>query len=134
MSLLLARMRALLRRHRREIEANDGHDAQKTPTINLGKLSVNPNAYEASCDGALLDLSPRLFEILMYLINNPGKVVSRDELLNQVWGYDFAGQTRTVDVHVHWLREQLARYGCDDLVQTIRGVGYKLVPSGDTGR
>jgi DNA-binding response OmpR family regulator len=78
-------------------------------------------------DGETLAVKPKAFELLAYLLRHAGQVVSRDQLLEHVWGYDYAGETRTVDVHVHWLRSQLE----DDparprFLQTVRGVGYVL--------
>jgi DNA-binding response OmpR family regulator len=78
-------------------------------------------------DGRALSVKPKAFELLAYLLRHAGQVVSRDQLLEHVWGYDYLGETRTVDVHVHWLRSQLE----DDpahprFLQTVRGVGYVL--------
>ncbi|HKZ92342.1 MAG TPA: helix-turn-helix domain-containing protein, partial [Candidatus Limnocylindrales bacterium] len=78
-------------------------------------------------DGRPLAIKPKAFELLAYLVRNPGLVFSREQLLERVWGYDYAGETRTVDVHVHWLRAAIEvepsqpRY-----LQTVRGVGYVL--------
>lgn len=133
LSLLLARIRALLRRnlHRRDPAAAAAEDAPDHDRLQLGELVVDEGAYVASWAGRPLDLSPRLFALLLYMARRPGRVVTRDDLLNEVWGYDYAGQTRTVDVHVHWLRELLEAAGAgSQLIQTIRGVGYKLVPPG----
>jgi DNA-binding response OmpR family regulator len=124
MSLLLARMRALLRRQRRLFAAENVGSGRK---IIFGALEIDTAAYEVHCDGRPVDLSPRLFDVLVYLARREGEVVNRDDLLNNVWGYDFAGETRTVDVHLHWLREHLTNSGCPDMIQTIRGVGYKFV-------
>ena len=127
LSLLLARIRALLRRQKREQSPQP-----KPEHIVLGDLEILPGAYEAYCNHTAIDLSPRLFAILLHLAQRLGQVCTRDELLNQVWGYDYAGETRTVDVHVHWLREHLERAGCTRVeIQTVRGVGYKLVMQGD---
>lgn len=133
LSLLLARIRALLRRnpHRRDQAAAALAGGPDFERLQLGELLVDEGAYVASWAGRPLDLSPRLFALLLYLARRPGRVVTRDDLLNDVWGYDYAGQTRTVDVHVHWLRELLDAAGASSqLIQTVRGVGYKLVPPG----
>ena len=78
-------------------------------------------------DGEPIPLKPKVFELLAFLVRHPGQVFSREQLLEQVWGYDYAGETRTVDVHVHWLRTAIepdpAR---PTLLQTVRGVGYVL--------
>jgi DNA-binding response OmpR family regulator len=78
-------------------------------------------------DGKPVALTPRAFDLLAFLVRNRGQVLTREQLLEQVWGYDFAGETRTVDVHVHWLRQLIevdpAR---PQLLETLRGVGYVL--------
>ena len=127
LNLLLARIRALLRRHRRGA-AGSAAQVPSAARVIIGELAIDPDAYEAYWGDHALDLSPRLFELLLYLGRNLGRVLTRDELLNEVWGYDYAGQTRTVDVHVHWLREMLAAAGArGEMIQTVRGVGYKMV-------
>jgi DNA-binding response OmpR family regulator len=76
-------------------------------------------------DGAVLPVKPKAFELLAFLIKNPGQVFTRDQLLEKVWGYDYAGETRTVDVHVHWLRSVIeADPGQPEFIHTVRGVGY----------
>ncbi len=76
-------------------------------------------------DGEALPLKPKAFELLAFLVRNPGQVFTRDQLLEKVWGYDYAGETRTVDVHVHWLRSQIeADPGKPSFIHTVRGVGY----------
>ena len=70
-------------------------------------------------------LKPKAFELLAFLLQHPGQVFSREQLLDRVWGYAFAGETRTVDVHVHWLRQQIEERPADpQYLQTVRGVGY----------
>ena len=72
-----------------------------------------------------LDLQPKQFDLLTYLVRNRGTVLTRDQLLHNVWGYDYAGDTRTVDVHIRWLREKLEEDPANPkLIQTVRGVGY----------
>ncbi len=136
LDVLLARVRALLRRRRREAAANGPREkAQAEDSITVGGLTVCPEGYEATYRGVQLDLSPRLFGLLLHLARNVGRVLTRDELLNDVWGYEYAGQTRTVDVHVHWLRELLvAAGGCPETIQTVRGVGYKMTVPADGDR
>lgn len=136
LNLLLARVRALLRRRNRDSEQPArGHEAPAAERLVLGDLVILPEAYEAHWGEEQLDLSPRLFELLLYFARNVGRVLTRDELLNEVWGYDYAGQTRTVDVHVHWLRELLTAAGDQaGMIGTIRGVGYKMTPATDGDR
>ena len=76
-------------------------------------------------DGEVLPIKPKAFELLAFLIRHPGQVFTRDQLLEHVWGYDYGGETRTVDVHVHWLRTQIeADPGNPAFIHTVRGVGY----------
>jgi len=113
---LVARLRALLRR------AGPG---PSSGTVTAGELRVDPLAREATCEGRPLELTPREFDLLAFLVQHPGRVVSREELLRKVWGYSFVGETRTVAVHVGRLRAKLGGAGCS--IETVLGTGYKLV-------
>ncbi len=113
---LVARMKAVLRRS--EPAAGD------EPMLTLGDVAVDRVGREVTVDGATVELRPKEFDLLAYLIQNRGAVLSRDALLERVWGYDYAGGTRTVDVHVAQLRRKLAR---PDLIRTVRGAGYKAI-------
>ena len=113
---LVARMKAVLRRS--EPAAGD------EPVLTLGDVAVDRVGREVTVDGATVELRPKEFDLLAYLIQNRGAVFSRDALLERVWGYDYAGGTRTVDVHVAQLRRKLAR---PDLIRTVRGAGYKAI-------
>ena len=112
---LVARVRALLRRARPERE-----DAR----IEIGALRVDPSAHEAAFAGRALELTPREFGLLAFLARHPGRVYSREELLRKVWGYDYVGETRTVDVHVRRLRAKLG--AGTRVIETVTGSGYKL--------
>lgn len=95
----------------------------------VGELSIDQDTYVVRLRGRPLDLTYREFELLKYLATNPGRVFTRDQLLLEVWGYDYYGGTRTVDVHIRRLRAKLgAEY--EALIGTVRGVGYKLDPHG----
>jgi DNA-binding response OmpR family regulator len=116
---LVARAKALLRRARIE------PDAPKL--IRAGKLEVDLERHEVRHGSAKVQLRPKEFDLLALLSRHPGRVFQRSELLDLVWGYDFPGYTRTVDVHVQQLREKLAAAGITDpSVQTVWGVGYRL--------
>jgi two-component system alkaline phosphatase synthesis response regulator PhoP/two-component system response regulator ResD len=114
---LVARVRAILRRAR--------HEPSGEKPITLGDLAVDPARREVSVGGQPVELRTKEFDLLMVLAENRGLVLSRDKLLELAWGYDFAGQTRTVDVHVAHLRDRLA--GSSVQIETVWGVGYKLV-------
>ena len=112
---LVARMKAVLRR----TEPNAAEDL-----LVLGDVVLRRSAREVSVAGAPVELRPKEFDLLAYLLQNRGAVLSRDVLLERVWGFDYAGGTRTVDVHVAQLRRKLAR---PELIRTIRGAGYKAI-------
>lgn len=116
---LVSRVRALLRRAPEWSE-----DAGEDAPIVAGPLSVSIAKREVLCAGEQLALTMREFDLLAYLAQNAGDVVSRDTLLRNVWGWDFTGGSRTVDMHVLTLRQKLGDYA--DAIETIRGVGYRL--------
>jgi DNA-binding response OmpR family regulator len=113
-----ARIRALLRRTEQLAEA-------PAPLVELGALTVDLAGHRLLRDGERLPLKPKVFELLAYLLRHPGQVLTREQLLEHVWGYDYAGETRTVDVHIHWLRAAIEPDPADPAyLHTVRGVGY----------
>ena len=132
---LLARVRALLRRSEYAPAHGDGN-AQSAPgetspsprsgrELLAGPLRIDLAGRRVNCRGKDLELQPKQFDLLTYLARNRGTVLTRDQLLQNVWGYDYVGDTRTVDVHVRWLREKLEEDPANPkLIQTVRGVGY----------
>ena len=142
---LLARVRAMLRRSRMVSRAHprppgtengvergpprtdrDADDA--ATTITAGDLIVDPARRRVLLGDAALTLKPKEFDLLHYLMRHPGIVFSRDTLLRRVWGYDYAIDTRTVDVHVRWLRQKIERDASRPRrLETIRGVGYRFI-------
>lgn len=124
---LLARVTAVLRRtksgHIEMDEERDQHDR----AIQLGDLSVYPDKYEVVLDDRQITLRPKEFEVLLYLAERPGVVVTRDDLMNAVWGFDYFGGQRTVDVHVSSLRKKLELDQESVRIDSVRGVGYKLI-------
>jgi DNA-binding response OmpR family regulator len=103
-----------------------GRSDQET-VIKVGDLTVNPDNYQVYVRGRPLDLTYKEFELLKFLAQRPGRVCDRDLLLREVWGYDYYGGTRTVDVHIRRLRAKLGAEH-ETLIETIRNVGYRLVP------
>lgn len=97
-----------------------------------GPIRVDGAAYSASLDGASLDLTYTEFELLRYLMQHPGRVLSRETLVSQVWGYDYYGGTRTVDVHIRRLRAKLGQY--DYYIGTVRNVGYRFANAREASR
>jgi DNA-binding response OmpR family regulator len=122
---LTARIRALFRRSER---ATDGAGSQAAERLTaLGRVEVDLPGHRVLRDGRPVALKPKAFELLAFLLRHPGQVFSRDQLLERVWGYEYAGETRTVDVHVHWLRSEIEPDPADpEILQTVRGVGYVL--------
>ncbi|SFS71588.1 response regulator transcription factor [Marininema halotolerans] len=121
---LTARVKAILRR----MEAMRQTD-ENTPNqlLKIGDLIIDIEGYEVRHHQRTIDLTPKEFELLIYLANHRGKVLSRDQLLNAVWDYDYIGDTRIVDVHVSHLREKVEEDSRNPLyIKTVRGIGYKF--------
>ncbi len=117
---LIARVRALLRRA--EVRAETVADR-----ISSGDLIADLSSRDVTRAGAGLSLKPREYELLVYFLRNPRQAFTREQLLEQVWGYEFAGDTRTVDVHVSWLRQKIEETPAKPTrLITIRGVGYRF--------
>jgi two-component system response regulator ResD len=114
---LIARIKAVMRR---------AHAGRDPSGVQVGELSLDPLAHEAKFQGKALSLTPREFDLLAFLSRHPGRVFSREELLTKVWGYDYVGATRTVDVHIRRLRAKLGEK--NRLIETVTGAGYKLMP------
>ncbi len=119
---LVARVKAILRRS--QVPADPGG------VIRLAGLTVDPARHEVSVRGQSVALRAKEFALLMALAQNPGIVLSREKLLEMVWGYDYYGETRTVDVHVNHLRDKIGGSGVD--IETLRGTGYKIVVTADS--
>jgi two-component system alkaline phosphatase synthesis response regulator PhoP len=118
---LMARVYSVLRRYRLKSEAD------QEQCLTVGDLVVYPERFQASLKGCRLDLTPKEFELLTYLVQNRGRVLSRDQLLDALWGYTFVGDTRIIDVHISHLREKLQEdHKSPRFIKTIHGVGYKF--------
>ena len=129
---LLARVRAMLRRTRLNEEMRGGARGRlglpsRGQTLTSGNLTVDTVRHQALLDGLPLELKPREYDLLVFLMQHRGMVVSRDLILERVWGWTYGGGTRTVDVHIRWLRERIEPDPSSPVrIQTVRGVGYQV--------
>ena len=117
---VIARIKAVLRRT---------HDSDKSSQINevrYDKLRINLTNYELEVNGVKIDTPPKELELIYHLASNPNRVYTRDQLLDEVWGFDYYGDSRTVDVHVKRLREKLENVSDEWSLKTVWGVGYKF--------
>lgn len=117
---LIARIKAILRRS----DSKSSSDDNKIVTFD--KLEVNLVNYELKLDGRILEIPPKELELLYFLVSNPNRVFTREQLLEEVWGFDYFGDSRTVDVHVKRLRENLEGVEANWQLKTVWGVGYKF--------
>lgn len=113
---LISRIRAVLRRTNGTAEQKD--------VLTAGPIHMDTDKHEVSVNGRQITLTLKEFNLLRMLLDHPGSVLTRDQLLSEIWGYDFDGETRTVDVHVRTLRQKLGEAG--DEIETVRGVGYRI--------
>lgn len=123
---VVARIKAILRRTSSAPEA----DNSSKKIVNFPKLSINLESYELKVDGKAIDTPPKELELLFHLASNPNRVYTRDQLLDEVWGFEYYGDSRTVDVHVKRLREKLEGVCEDWSLKTVWGVGYKFEVKG----
>ena len=122
---LMARVRAMLRRV--QMAGSGGGAADGERILTSGSLSVDLGAHQAILEGRPLDLKPKEFDLLAFLMSGPGRAFTRDQLLDRVWGDDYVGDPRTVDVHIRWLRERIEEApGKPKRLITVRGVGYRF--------
>lgn len=122
--VVLAHVKAVLRR-----TSSTSQPEVEPKRILLGDLEIDPASHTVSCAGRYLDLSPREFDLLLALASQPGKVITTEDLLAQVWGAEFVGQPQVVYVHTRWLRQKLETDPSrPQRILTVRGVGYKLIP------
>lgn len=116
---VMARVRAVLRR-----TSND--EKNEIQEVKYDKLRINLTNYELVVDGKLIDTPPKELELIYHLASNPNRVYTRDQLLDEVWGFDYYGDSRTVDVHVKRIREKLENISDEWSLKTVWGVGYKF--------
>lgn len=119
--VIVAHVKALLKR-------SSSHSSDYQEYIKIDQLVINRLTHEVTSNGEMLYLSPREYDLLVYLVLHRGKVLSREELLEKLWGYSYYGNLRTVDTHINRLREKLGTHAY--LVTTIRGHGYTINPHG----
>lgn len=112
---MVSRVKAVLRR---------AYKDEKTEIVAVGKLTLNPKTHTVKADGEKVILTLKEFELLHKFMRHPGRVYSREQLLSDIWGADYVGETRTVDVHIGTLRTKLGE--CGEYIDTVRGVGYRL--------
>lgn len=124
---LLARIEAVLRRGRRELADDDAGDGG-APVLEIGPVRIDLAARIVTLDGRPIHLSVKEFDLLAHLAAHPGRIFTRDQLLARIWGYDYEGASRTVDVHISWLRGKLRAADDHDWFRTVRGVGYAFSP------
>lgn len=117
---IVARIKAVLRRTGTRAQASDVKE------VRYDKLVVNLTRYELKVDGKIMDTPPKELELLYHLASNPNRVYTRDQLLDEVWGFEYYGDSRTVDVHIKRLREKLEGVSAQWSVKTVWGVGYKF--------
>ena len=117
---VIARIKAVLRRTR------ENDKATRVSEVRYDKLRINLTNYELEVDGKVVDTPPKELELIYHLASHPNRVYTRDQLLDEVWGFDYYGDSRTVDVHVKRLREKLENVSEEWLLKTVWGVGYKF--------
>jgi DNA-binding response OmpR family regulator len=115
---LLARIRAVFRK---QTALNQIHGQKE---LRLNKLVLYPDRFEAQADGKPIELTKKEYELLLYLVSNKQIVLSRERILHEIWGYDFIGDTNIVDVFIHYLRDKLNESLGENIIYTVRGVGY----------
>jgi DNA-binding response OmpR family regulator len=120
---LLARIEAVLRRNRREEAA-----PERREELTYGPVTIDVSRREVSVEGEPIHLTTKEFDLLAHMAASPGRIFTRDQLLARIWGYDYLGDGRTVDVHVSWLRGKLRGSDGHNYFRTVRGVGYAFSP------
>ncbi len=124
---LLARVKAMLRRVRIGKEESEPGKSQTEKILSSGNLQIDLSRHEVQLDESVIALKPKEFDLLLFFVQNQGQVFTRDQLLEKVWGWEFSGGSRTVDVHVRWLRSKIEEAPEQPTrIITVRGVGYRF--------
>jgi DNA-binding response OmpR family regulator len=124
---LLARIEAVLRRGRRELADADPNAPEPTE-LHIGPIRIDRARRTLAVNGTPVHLTTKEFDLLAHLAAHPGRIFTREQLLARIWGYDYDGEARTVDVHVSWLRGKLRSADGHNYFRTVRGVGYAFAP------
>lgn len=120
---LLARIRALLRAKEQYSQV---HATDENELLTLGELSLNEKSYEVKLRDQVIDLTPREFDLLKFLMQHPNQVLNREQILSAVWGFDFYGDTNVVDVYIRYVRKKIESVTPEPYIHTVRGVGYVM--------
>ncbi|CAD5900915.1 two-component response regulator [Carnobacterium maltaromaticum] len=126
---VLARMKAIMRRIKPESKEKmaESHEASSEEEVVIGELQIFPELYEVKVRGELIEVTPKEFELLLYMMKRVNRILSREQLLNAIWNFDYAGETRIVDVHISHLREKIEVDTKNPAyIRTVRGFGYKF--------
>lgn len=126
---LIARIEAVLRRQRREPDR-----PEVSEELVFGPVTIDVGHRQVTVDGDPIHLTTKEFDLLAHMAASPGRIFTRDQLLSRIWGYDYVGDGRTVDVHVSWLRGKLRGSGTHNFFRTVRGVGYAFTPDPSSAR
>lgn len=126
---VLARMKAIMRRIKPESKEKmaESHENSPEEEVVIGELQIFPELYEVKVRGELIEVTPKEFELLLYMMKRVNRILSREQLLNAIWNFDYAGETRIVDVHISHLREKIEVDTKNPAyIRTVRGFGYKF--------
>lgn len=125
---VLARMKAILRRTNKAVPSVRQESTEdQTEKIEVGEITIFPQLYEVHVAGDLIEITPKEFELLLYMAKRANRILSREQLLNAIWNFDYAGETRIVDVHISHLREKIEKDTKNpQYIRTVRGFGYKF--------
>lgn len=119
---VVARVNAVVRRNQRVLKNSNEDDRQ----LEFKGLRLNIESHTVFYNDEMIELTLKEFEILKLLMQNKGRVMTREVLLDRIWGYEYYGETRTVDVHIRYLRSKLSQYGLEECIETVRGLGYRF--------
>lgn len=119
---VVARLRGLIRRSTLTVDANE------SPVLHVGDLELDEDSHEVRRDGRLIELTATEFELLRYLMRNPRRVVSKSQILDRVWDYDFGGKSSVVEIYISYLRKKIDTDGLSPMIHTVRGAGYMIKP------